>query len=101
VCYVNFGFASSDDVRAGWLPEHECAVRFRIGDLPTIRGEDLRLLDRETLDAMGINAWTAAVEERIATPTAQLLGSVNDPSDLRRLLRDDIPHQRLVTVDGR
>jgi hypothetical protein len=100
-CYVNLGLNPSDRVSDGWWPERRCVVRFRIDALRSTHVDDLKLLHHRTLEAIGLDAWRLAVEERIAAPTAQLLRSLDGPADIRRLLRHDLTGQRLVTVEGR
>lgn len=101
VCYVNLGFSPADRVADGWQAENKCHVRFRFDALLSTLPEDLRLLDQDRADDMGVSAWEMAVADRIAQPIARLLACAHEVSDLRNLLHSKVSARVFLDRDMR
>ncbi|NVI33154.1 DUF4304 domain-containing protein [Streptomyces sp. CAI-17] len=92
-CYVNVGFTPAVNVKAGWLPESKCLVRFRADAIASISREDLDLLSGEAAKASGEDDLRVGLLEKIANPTARAVDSVENMQDLKSLLRTSVSDQ--------
>ncbi|MGW2307331.1 DUF4304 domain-containing protein [Actinomadura luteofluorescens] len=95
-CYVNIGFAPAVKVRAGWLPESKCLVRFRVDALASIFREGLDLLSGEVAEAREEGDLRADLVERVVSPVAQAINSVESIQDLKSLLHASVSDQVFI-----
>jgi hypothetical protein len=95
-CYVNVGFAPAVKVKAGWLPESKCLVRFRADAITSISREELDLLSGEAAEASGGGELRVDLVEKIATPVAQAVNSIESVQDLKTLLRTSVSGQVFI-----
>jgi hypothetical protein len=58
-CYINLGFAPSDQAIDGWLAQTQCWLRFRVEALRPLGMEALRLIDANAIETMGESEWAA------------------------------------------
>ncbi|MEU6647581.1 DUF4304 domain-containing protein [Saccharomonospora sp. NPDC046836] len=92
-CYVNVGFTPAVNVKAGWLPESKCLVRFRADAITSISREDLDLLSGEAAKASGEDDLRVGLLEKIANPAARAVDPVENMQDLKSLLRTSVSDQ--------
>ncbi|WP_407560849.1 DUF4304 domain-containing protein [Streptomyces sp. 184] len=95
-CHVNVGFAPAVNVKAGWLPESKCLVRFRADAIISIPRGDLDLLSGEVVEASGENFLRADLVEKIATPVACAVNPVESIQGLKSLLRTSVSDQVFI-----
>ncbi|MEU4173308.1 DUF4304 domain-containing protein [Streptomyces sp. NPDC026665] len=95
-CYVNIGFAPAAKVETGWLPESKCLVRFRVDAITSISREGLDLLAEEGISKHNDSDLHAELVEKIATPVAELVNSIENTQDLKSLLRTEISEQVFI-----
>ena len=100
-CYVNLGFSPSEQAVKGWLAESQCWVRFRAEALRSICMEDLRLLDRDAIEATGEHRWAVDVAERIVRPIADVLAEPKDLPSLAVMLQTKVSNRVLIHRDLR
>lgn len=92
-CYVNVGFTPAVNVKAGWLPESKCLVRFRADAITSISREDLDLLSGEAAKASGEDDLRVGLLEKIANPAARAVDPVENMQNLKSLLRTSVSDQ--------
>ncbi|MFE7500528.1 DUF4304 domain-containing protein [Streptomyces albidoflavus] len=92
-CYVNVGFTPAVNVKAGWLPESKCLVRFRADAITSISREDLDLLSGEAAKASGEDDLWVGLLEKIANPAARAVDPVENMQNLKSLLRTSVSDQ--------
>lgn len=95
-CYVNVGFAPAVNVKAGWLPESKCLVRFRADAITSISREDLDLLSGEVTETSEEDGLRADLVEKIATPVARAVNPVESIQGLKSLLRTSVSDQVFI-----
>ncbi len=95
-CYVNVGFAPVVNVKAGWLPESKCLVRFRADAIISISREDLDLLSGEAAETSGGDDLRVGLVEKIATPVARAVNPIESIQDLKSLLRTGVSDQVFI-----
>ncbi|MFD3352993.1 DUF4304 domain-containing protein [Streptomyces fradiae] len=95
-CYVNVGFAPAVNVKAGWLPESKCLVRFRADAITSISRGDLDLLSGEAAKASGEDDLRVGLVEKIATPVARAVNPVESIQGLKSLLRTSVSDQVFI-----
>ncbi|MFF4442609.1 DUF4304 domain-containing protein [Streptomyces sp. NPDC001621] len=95
-CYVNVGFAPAVNVKAGWLPESKCLVRFRADAITSISREDLDLLSGQAAEASGEDALRVGLVEKIATPVARAVNPIESIQGLKSLLRTSVSDQVFI-----
>lgn len=95
-CYVNIGFAPAVKVKAGWLPESKCLVRFRVDAITSIPREGLDLLSGEAAEAHGEDTLRADLVEKVASPVAQAISSIESIQDLKSLLHTSVSDQVFI-----
>lgn len=95
-CYVNVGFAPAVNVKAGWLPESKCLVRFRADAITSISREDLDLLSGEAPATSGEDDLRVGLVEKIATPVARAVNSIENIQGLKSLLRTSVSDQVFI-----
>ncbi|WP_329373378.1 DUF4304 domain-containing protein [Streptomyces sp. NBC_00669] len=94
--YVNVGFAPAVKVKAGWLPESKCLVRFRADAIASISREDLDLLSGEAAEASGEDGFRVGLVEKIATPLARAVNPIENIQGLKSLLRTSVSDQVFI-----
>src|SRR6478609_7626979 len=95
-CYVNVGFTPAVNVKAGWLPESKCLVRFRADAITSISREDLDLLSGEAAKASGEDDLRVGLLEKIANPAARAVDPVENMQNLKSLLRTSVSDQVFI-----
>ncbi|MBL1085222.1 DUF4304 domain-containing protein [Streptomyces actinomycinicus] len=95
-CYVNVGFAPVVNVKAGWLPESKCLVRFRVDALTSISREGLDLLSGQAAEVGGEDDLRVGLVEKIATPVAQAVNPIESIQDLKSLLCTSVSDQVFI-----
>ncbi|PWI12598.1 hypothetical protein DI272_43830 [Streptomyces sp. Act143] len=95
-CYVNIGFAPAAKVKASWLPESKCLVRFRADTITSISREGLDLLSGEVAEAGGEGGLRVALVEKVASPVARAVNSIDNIQGLTSLLRTSISDQVFI-----
>ncbi|RMB81837.1 DUF4304 domain-containing protein [Streptomyces shenzhenensis] len=95
-CYVNVGFAPAVNVKAGWLPESKCLVRFRADAITSISREDLDLLSGEAVETSGEDDLRVGLVEKIAAPVARAVNSIESIQGLKSLLRTSVSDQVFI-----
>ncbi|MYU56471.1 MULTISPECIES: DUF4304 domain-containing protein [Streptomyces] len=95
-CYVNIGFAPAVKVKEGWLPESKCLVRFRVDAITSISREGLDLLSGEVVEARGDGGLRVDFVEKVASPVALAVNSIESIQDLKSLLRTSVNDQVFI-----
>ncbi|MEU2747851.1 DUF4304 domain-containing protein [Streptomyces collinus] len=95
-CYVNVGFAPAVNVKAGWLPESKCLVRFRADAITSISREDLDLLSGRAAETSGEDDLRVGLVEKIATPVARAVNPIESIQGLKSLLRTSVSDQVFI-----
>ncbi|MFG3165461.1 DUF4304 domain-containing protein [Streptomyces sp. NPDC048232] len=95
-CYVNIGFAPAANVKTGWLPESKCLVRFRADAITSISRDGLDLLSGEVAEVRGGGDLRLDLVEKVASPVAQAVNSIESIQDLKNLLRTSDSDQVFV-----
>ncbi|MET7361772.1 DUF4304 domain-containing protein [Streptomyces sp. NPDC005562] len=95
-CYVNVGFAPAAHVKAGWLPEVKCLVRFRADAITSISREDLDLLCGQAAETCGEDFLRMGLVEKIATPVARAVNPIGSIQGLKSLLRSRVSDQVFI-----
>lgn len=95
-CYVNIGFAPAAKVKAGWLPESKCLVRFRADAITSISREGLDLLSQEVAESRGEGGLRVDFVEKVAYPVARAVDSIESIQDLKSLLRTSVSDQVFI-----
>ncbi|WP_437036066.1 DUF4304 domain-containing protein [Streptomyces sp. enrichment culture] len=95
-CYVNVGFAPAVNVKAEWLPEAKCLVRFRADAISSISREDLGLLSGQAAEARGEDSLRMGLVEKIATPVARAVNPIDSIQGLKCLLHTSVSDQVFI-----
>ncbi|MGK5446738.1 DUF4304 domain-containing protein [Streptomyces radiopugnans] len=95
-CYVNVGFAPAVNVKAGWLPESKCLVRFRVDAITSISREDFDLLSGRAAETSGEDDLRVGLVEKIATPVARAVNPIESIQGLKSLLRASVSDQVFI-----
>ncbi|MFI6700568.1 DUF4304 domain-containing protein [Streptomyces sp. NPDC050509] len=95
-CYVNVGFAPAEKAKAGWLPESQCLVRFRVDSLASISDDGLKLLSGDAAEGGKESEFRVSLVERIAAPAALAVDPIETLEDLKSLLQSGVSGQVFV-----